>query len=221
MRMRGRLRDSARAAHRRHLLIRHVEAGSVKLSGRAGVIGMASSPTKPCRRNSSGRTDGFSQSPHKLPHRAREIARNRPSSGQTPNKNVGNPRFKKNTPETQNGRTPTNQCIRDKLPHKSGTSSPTSPSQGHLPKPSGTSSPARKRPTCPMPQADAATKSRTPEWVCGRCTMRLPGPPPAFDASATCGFPIGMDYRYPQMTMDRDVERCTSVPLDGNARVSS
>lgn len=116
MRMRGRLRDSARAAHRRHLLIRRVEAGSVKLSGRAGAIGMASSPTKPCRRNPSGRTGGFSRSSHKLPQRAREIAGNRPSHGQTPNKNVGNPRFKKNTPETQNGRTPTNQRIRDKLP---------------------------------------------------------------------------------------------------------
>ena len=87
--MRGRLRDIARATHRRHLLIWHVEAGSVKLSGRAGVIGMASSPTKPCRRNPSGRTGGFSRSSHKLPHRAREIAGNRPSSGQTPNKNVG------------------------------------------------------------------------------------------------------------------------------------
>lgn len=72
---------------------------------------------------------------------------------------------------------------------------------------------------CPKPMRQQ--KNRTPEWVCGRCTMRLPGPPPAFDTSATCGFPIGMDYRYPQMTMDRDVERCASVPLDGNARVSS
>jgi len=141
MRMRGRLRDSARAAHRRHLLIRHVEAGSVKLSGRAGAIGMASSPTKPCRRNPSGRTGGFSRSSHKLPH-------------------------------------------------KTETSSPTSPSQDHLPEPSGTSSPARKRPTCPMPLRPRpdTTKNRTPEWVCGRCTIRLPGPPPAFDASATCGF---------------------------------
>jgi len=200
MRMRGRLRDSARAAHRRHLLIRHVEAGSVKLSGRAGVIGMASSPTKPCRRNPSGRTGGFSRSSHKLPHRAREIAGNRPSHGQTPNKNVENPRFEKSTPETQNGRTPTNQCIRDKLPHKSGTSphtipwlhklprqtgtSPhTSPSQDNLPKPPGIRA-ARKRPYTPdasAPRPDT-TKNRTPEWACGRCTIELPGPSPAFDA---------------------------------------
>lgn len=41
--MRGRLRDIARATHRRHLLIWHVEAGSVKLSERAGAIGMDSS----------------------------------------------------------------------------------------------------------------------------------------------------------------------------------
>lgn len=174
MRMRGRLRDSARAAHRRHLLIRHVEAGSVKLSGRAGVIGMASSPTKPCRRNPSGRTGGFSRSSHKLPHRAREIAGNRPSHGQTPNKNVGNPRFKKNTPETQNGRTPTNQCIRDKLPHKSGTSPHTIPWLHKLPRQTGTSSPtspslpkppeiraARKRPISPMPLRPAQTQQKT------------------------------------------------------------
>lgn len=201
MRMRGRLRDSARATHRRHLLIWHVEAGSVKLSGRAGATGGQQPHTKPCRRNSSGRTGGFSQSSHKLPHRAREIAGNRPSSGQTPNKNVGNPRFKKNTPEVQNGRTPPNQPIRDKLPHESGTSphtipwlhklprqtgtSPhTSPSQDNLPKPPGTSSPVRKRPYTPdasAPRPDT-TKNRTPKWACGRCTIELPGPSPAFDA---------------------------------------
>lgn len=186
MPMRGRLRDSARAVHRRHLLIRHVEACSVKLSWRAGAIGMAGSPTKPCRRNPSGRTGGFSQSSRKLPYRAREIAGNRPSRGQTPNKNVGNPRFKKSTPEAQNGRTPPNQHIRDKLPHKSGTSphtipwlhklprqtgtsSATSPSQDNLPKPPGIRA-ALKRlytPDASAPRPDT-TKNRTPEWVCGK-----------------------------------------------------
>ena len=181
--MRGRLRDIARATHRRHLLIWHVEAGSVKLSGRAGATGGQQPHTKPCRRNSSGRTGGFSQSPHKLPHRAREIAGNRPSSGQTPNKNVGNPRFKKSTPEVQNGRTPTNQRIRDKLPHKSGTSPHTSPSQDNLPKPPGIRA-DHKRPYTPdasAPRPDT-TKNRTPKWACGRCTIELPGPSPAFDA---------------------------------------
>lgn len=183
MPMRGRLRDSARAVHRRHLLIRHVEACSVKLSWRAGAIGMAGSPTKPCRRNPSGRTGGFSQSSRKLPYRAREIAGNRPSRGQTPNKNVGNPRFKKNTPEVQNGRAPPNQPIRDKPPHESGTSPHTSPSQDNLPKPPGIRA-DHKRPYTPdasAPRPDT-TKNRTPEWACGRCTIELPGLSPAFDA---------------------------------------
>ena len=194
--MRGRLRDIARATHRRHLLIWHVEADSVKLSERAGAIGMDSSLAQ----SLAGVILPGELTPHKLPHRAREIAGNRPSTGQTPNKNVGNPRFKKSTPEAQNGRTPPNQHIRDKLPHKSGTSphtipwlhklprqtgtsSATSPSQDNLPKPPGIRA-ALKRlytPDASAPRPDT-TKNRTPKWACGRCTIELPGPSPAFDA---------------------------------------
>ncbi|KFJ04832.1 hypothetical protein THER5_1950 [Bifidobacterium thermacidophilum subsp. thermacidophilum] len=91
MRMRGRLRDIARATHRRHLLIWHVEAGSVKLSGRAGAIGMDSSPAQsladvilpgeladfPDPRTNShierGRLQGIGHPTDKLPTRTLEI----------------------------------------------------------------------------------------------------------------------------------------------------
>lgn len=89
--MRGRLRDIARATHRRHLLIRHVEAGSVKLSERAGVIGMDSSLAQslagvilpgeltdfPNPRTNShierGKLQGIGHPPDKLPTRTLEI----------------------------------------------------------------------------------------------------------------------------------------------------
>lgn len=89
--MRGRLRDIARATHRRHLLIWHVEAGSVKLSGRAGAIGMDSSPAQsladvilpgeladfPDPRTNShierGRLQGIGHPADKLPTRTLEI----------------------------------------------------------------------------------------------------------------------------------------------------
>lgn len=89
--MRGRLRDIARATHRRHLLIWHVEAGSVKLSERAGAIGMDSSLAQslagvilpgeltdfPNPRTNSpierGRLQGIGHPPDKLPTRTLEI----------------------------------------------------------------------------------------------------------------------------------------------------
>ena len=89
--MRGRLRDIARATHRRHLLIRHVEAGSVKLSERAGAIGMDSSLAQslagvilpgeltdfPNPRTNShierGKLQGIGHPPDKLPTRTLEI----------------------------------------------------------------------------------------------------------------------------------------------------
>ena len=200
MRMRGRLRDIARATHRRHFLIWHVEAGRLSSQGVQEPPADSSLTQSLADVILPGELTDFSQSPHKLPHRAREIAGNRPSSGQTPNKNVGNPRFKKNTPEVQNGRAPPNQPIRDKPPHESGTSphtipwlhklprqtgtSPhTSPSQDNLPKPPGIRA-DHKRPYTPdasAPRPDT-TKHRTPKWACGRCTIELPGPSPAFDA---------------------------------------
>lgn len=91
MRMCGRLRDIARATHRRHLLIWHVEAGSVKPSERAEAIGMDSSPAQSLadaillgeladfpnpRANSHierGRLQGIGHPADKLPTRTLEI----------------------------------------------------------------------------------------------------------------------------------------------------
>ncbi len=89
--MRGRLRGIARATHRRHLLIWHVEAGSVKLSERAGAIGMDSSLAQslagvilpgeltdfPNPRTNPhierGRLQGIGHPPDRLPTRTLEI----------------------------------------------------------------------------------------------------------------------------------------------------
>lgn len=57
-----------------------------------------------------GRLQGIGHPPDKLPTRTLEIRDSR-----------------KAPPEAQNGRTPPNQHIRDKLPHKSGTSPHTIP----------------------------------------------------------------------------------------------
>ncbi len=200
MRMRGRLRDIARATHRRHLLIWHVEAGRLSSQGVQEPPADSSLAQSLADVILPGELTDF-PNPRTNSHIERgRLQGNRPSSGQTPNKNVGNPRFKKNTPEVQNGRAPPNQPIRDKPPHESGTSphtipwlhklprqtgtSPhTSPSQDNLPKPPGIRA-DHKRPYTPdasAPRPDT-TKNRTPKWACGRCTIELPGPSPAFDA---------------------------------------
>ena len=200
MRMRGRLRDIARATHRRHLLIWHVEAGRLSSQGvqeppadssltqsLADVILPGELTDFPNPRTNShierGRLQGIGHPADKLPTRTLEIRDSR-----------------KTPPEVQNGRAPPNQPIRDKPPHESGTSphtipwlhklprqtgtSPhTSPSQDNLPKPPGIRA-ALKRPYTPdasAPRPDT-TKNRTPKWACGRCTIELPGPSPAFDA---------------------------------------
>lgn len=195
--MRGRLRDIARATHRRYLLIWHVEAGSVKLSERAGAIGMDSSLAQslagvilpgeltdfPNPRTNShierGRLQGIGHPPDKLPTRTLEIRDSR-KAPQKPKTGEHRPISTSVTNSHTNPghhRTPSHGCTNSHA--KPGHHQPLD----NLPKPPGIRA-ALKRPY--TPDASAArpdtTKNRTPKWACGRCTIELPGPSPAFDA---------------------------------------
>lgn len=201
MRMCGRLRDIARATHRCHLLIWHVEAGSVKLSVRAGAIGMDSSLTQSfAGAILPGELTDF-PNPRTNSHIERgRLQGNRPSSGQTPNKNVGNPRFKTSTTEAQNGKhrpisaSATNSRTNPghhRTPSHDLTNSHAKPGLHHPPahlktisrNHPGFAPPANALyPRCLCAPRPDTTKNRTPKWACGRCTIELPGPSPAFDA---------------------------------------
>lgn len=96
-------------------------------------------------RNAPGRSAESARNAHKLPHRTREFCTNQAPCGLSPNRNVGNPRFRKTDQQAETGRTAANPRIRDKLPRKFGTSPPAHRFSDKLPRKSGASPPTRRR----------------------------------------------------------------------------
>lgn len=183
MRMRGRLRDVARAtppspsSHmaRRSWFGEAVRARRSHRHGRsptqslAGVILPGELADFPNPRTNShierGRLQGIGHAADKLPTRTLEIR----DSRKAPQK-----------PKTGEHR-PISTSV---------TNSHTNPGHHRPPAHLKTISrnhpgfaPPANAPTRPMPLRPAQhNKNRTPKWACGRCTIELPGPSPAFDA---------------------------------------
>lgn len=187
MRMRGRLRDIARATHRRHLLIWHVEAGRLSSQGvqeppadsslaqsLADVILPGELTDFPNPRTKShierGRLQGIGHPADKLPTRTLEIR----DSRKAPQK----PKTGEHRPiSTSVTNSHTNPGLLRLLVHD-GTNSHIKPRLHHPPAHLKTIS--RNHPEllllpanalharCPLRTRPDTTKNRTPEWVCGK-----------------------------------------------------